>query len=80
MKIDISELQKLDRYKENLLVADDYIFSYLTKVAKINHLNRTIITDKFYSVTTSRHKNYVAEQYNYDVLRTYKQPTNKRGY
>ena len=33
MKIDITKLTKMNRYKENLLVSDEAIFSYLTKVA-----------------------------------------------
>ena len=80
MKIDITKLTKMNRYKENLLVSDEFIFSYLTNVAKINHKLRHIITDKYYSVTTSKHINYVANQYNYKVIRTYLQPNNKRGY
>ena len=71
MKIEINELSKMNKYKENLLISDDNIFSYLTNVAKIDHLNRLIITDKFYSVTTSKHINYVANEYNYKVKRGY---------
>ena len=80
MKIDITTLTKMNRYKENLLVSDDFIFSYLTNVAKINHKLKQITTDKYYSVTTSKHINYIANQYNYKVIRTYLQPNNKRGY
>ena len=79
MKIDITTLTKMNRYKENLLVSDDFIFSYLTNVAKINHKLRHITTDKYYSVTTSKHINYIANQYNYTVIRTYLQPNNKRS-
>tara|TARA_R100000781_G_C4049792_1_gene117104 strand:+ start:400 stop:642 length:243 start_codon:yes stop_codon:yes gene_type:complete len=80
MKVDITTLTKMNRYKENLLVSDDFIFSYLTNVAKINHKLKQITTDKYYSVTTSKHINYIANQYNYKVIRTYLQPNNKRGY
>ena len=57
MNININELSKLDKYKNNLLVSDNNIFSYLVNVAKINHINKTITTNKFYSVTTSKHIN-----------------------
>ena len=80
MNININELSKLDKYKNNLLVSNQYIFSYLTQVAKIDHINKTIIVDKFYSVTTSKHINFVANEYNYKVLRTYKTFLNKRGF
>ena len=41
MNIDITTLRKLPKYRENLLVSDDYIFSYLTKVGVIDHENAT---------------------------------------
>jgi hypothetical protein len=68
MKINLDELSKLDRYKENLLVSDDYIFSYLTKVAKIHHESKEIEPLGWWSVTTSKHINYVAREYNYKVI------------
>lgn len=37
MKIDLNNLSKLDKYRENLLVSDDAVFSYLTRVAEIDH-------------------------------------------
>ena len=67
MKIDITKLTKMNRYKENLLVSDEAIFSYLTKVAKIDHINRIVTPLGWWSVTTSKHINYVANQYNYKV-------------
>ena len=38
MKIDLTTLSKMDKYKENLLESDEAIFSYLTNVAKIDNL------------------------------------------
>ena len=67
MKIDITKLTKMNRYKEKLLVSDDFIFSYLTKVAKIDHINRIVKPLGWWSVTTSKHINYVANEYNYKV-------------
>ena len=68
MKIDITTLKKMPRYKENLLVSDDYIFSYLTKVAVIDHENREILVDTWFSSTTSKHIFYVGREYNYKVV------------
>ena len=71
MKIDITKLTKMNRYKENLLVSDEAIFSYLTKVAIIDHFNEQIHINKWWSVTTSKHINYVAKQYDYEVIKHY---------
>jgi hypothetical protein len=72
MKVELNNLSKMNRYKENLLVSDDQIFSYLTPVAKIDHINKTIIVDKYYSMTTSTHINFVGREYNYKVIKNYK--------
>ena len=69
MKVDISKLSKMDKYKENLLISDEFIFSYLTKVAKINHKNRTIKPLGWWSSTTSKHINYVGREYNYKIIK-----------
>ena len=76
MKIDLDNLSKLDKYRENLLVSDDAVFSYMTKVAEINHEKREITPIKWHvsgvgssSPTTSKHINYVAKEYNYEVVR-----------
>jgi len=68
MRVDLNGLKKMDRHKENLLVSEDNVFSYLTKVATINHKERTIKPLGWWSVTTSRHINYVGREYNYKVL------------
>ena len=67
--MNINELSKLDRYKENLLVSDNHVFSYLTKVAKINHITREVKPLGYWSVTTSKHINYVANEYGYKVVK-----------
>ena len=61
------QLMTLPKYQQNLRVSPEYVYSYMTAVAVINHGNKTIITDKFYSKTTSKHINYVAEIYGYKV-------------
>ena len=65
------------KYKKNLIVSNNYIYSYNTKVAFINtELKKVIRIDyKFKyndqlltnSPTTSKHINYIASLYNYQV-------------
>ena len=62
-------IEELPKYRQNLFVSYKYVYSYMTAVAVINHGNKTITTDKFYSKTTSKHINYVADLYNYKVVR-----------
>ena len=69
MKIDLDNLSKLDKYRENLLVSDDAVFSYLTRVAEIDHEKREINPLGWWSVTTSKHINYVAREYDYRVTK-----------
>ena len=71
MKVNLNELNKMDKYKENLLVSDTNIYSYLTDVATINHNKKEITVKKWYSVTTSKHINYVANEYGYRVKKRY---------
>ena len=58
---------ELDRYKQNLKVDYHNVFSYNTKVAEIDHTNRTIKPLGWWSVTTSKHINYVGSEYGYEV-------------
>ena len=67
MKYDLNKLSKMYKYIENLLVSDDFVFSYLTKVAEIDHINRIVKPLGWWSATTSKHINYVARSYNYKV-------------
>ena len=69
MKIDLDNLTKLDKYRENLLVSDDAVFSYLTRVAEIDHEKREVTPLGWWSVTTSKHINYVAREYDYKVTK-----------
>ena len=59
-----------DKYKQNLRTDDDYVFSYNTKVAEIDHKNRQITPLGWWSVTTSKHINYVGSEYGYQVQKT----------
>ena len=64
----------MNRYKQNLKVVDDEIFSYNTKVAVIDHANEYVIVvpwnvgGRTSSPTTSKHVNYVAREYGYIVI------------
>ena len=63
MKVNLNELDQMDKYKENLLVSNTNIYSYLTDVATIYHNKKEIIVKKWWSVTTSKHINYVGREY-----------------
>ena len=69
----------LEKYKQNLKVDYHNIWSYDTKVAEIDHNKRTITPLGWWSVTTSKHINYVGSEYGYEVQKV-KPPTdfNKR--
>ena len=55
------------RYKQNLKTDYNNIWSYDTKVAKINHTERKITPLGYWSMTTSKHINYVGKEYGYEV-------------
>jgi len=59
----------LIKYKKNLKVDDNNIFSYNTKVATIDHINRTINILGYWSMTSSKHINYVGREYSYKVIK-----------
>lgn len=49
----------LDKYKQNLRVIGDFIYSYNTPVAEIHHKAKEVIVCGYWSQTTSKHINYV---------------------
>lgn len=55
-------MKKFDRYKQNLCIVDDKVFSYTTHVATVDQINDTLILHGRYSKTTTKHTNYVANQ------------------
>lgn len=79
------KMRVFDRYKVNLRVQDDVsiwstrvqdefvkgtkIYSYNTHVADIDHKNKTVRPNGYYSKTTSKHINYVAKEYGYKVVK-----------
>ena len=64
----------MKRYKQNLKVEDDKIYSYNTLVAKIDHFMEYVVLvpwnlgGRTTSPTTSKHINYVAKVYGYIVV------------
>ncbi len=60
-------MRTFDKYKQNLRATDDAVYSYDTRVAEIDHRNRTITPLGWWSRTTSKHINYVGSKYNYEV-------------
>ena len=64
----------MKRYKQNLKVSGNEIYSYNTLVATIDHLMEYVVLEAWNvggrtsSPTTSRHINYVAKEYGYKVV------------
>ena len=59
---------KLGKYKDNLKLDMFYIYSYNTKVAEINHETKEVLPLGWWSKTTTKHINYVANDLGYEVL------------
>ena len=60
-------MRQFHKYKQNLRATDNYIYSYETKVAEIDHETKTIKPLGWWSMTTSKHINYVGSEYGYEV-------------
>lgn len=58
----------LEKYKQNLSCDGKFIYSYNTKVAEIDHDNKKVIINKWYSSTTTKHINYVAKELGFETL------------
>jgi hypothetical protein len=66
---------KMDKYKKNLKVEGDKIYSYNTLVARIERDYITgqghVVVLGYYSQTTSKHINYVAKEKGLAVVKGY---------
>ena len=62
-------VRKLDKYKENLLLVGDEIYSYHTNVASIE--GNKLIQHGWWSVTTQKHINYVANELGLEIDKNY---------
>ena len=59
------------KYFQNLYTDNKNIFSYRTNVATIDHSKGKIFVPRWWSVTTSKHINYIASLLNYEVIKEY---------
>lgn len=55
----------LDRYKQNLKIVGNKVYSYNTHVATIQ--NDNLIQLGYWSMTTQKHINYVAKELNLEL-------------
>ena len=69
MYIKTDVMRGFNKYKQNLRMHDDAIWSYNTKVATIS--DGKMIVPKWHSQTTSKHINYAAHQLGLTVIREY---------
>ena len=58
----------LDKYKQNLHIQGNNVYSYNTNVATI--INDKLMVLGWWSITTSNHVNYVAKELNLDIIRS----------
>ena len=66
-----TRIRTYDRYKVNLATIADIVYSYGTPVAAADWTERQLLVPAYHSVTTSRHINYIAEQWNLEVVKQY---------
>ena len=59
----------LSRYKQNLRFIENKVYSYDIHVASIEGNNLVVLG--YWSVTTSKHINYVAKELNLKVVKNY---------
>ena len=59
-------MKDLTKYKKNLRVELNKVYSYNTLVAIIDWETKEIYQNKYYSQTTQKHINYIAD--NYDLI------------
>ena len=58
-------MKKFEKYKDNLCVVEDKVFSYETNVARIE--GDKLIVLGHWSQTTTKHINYVAREMNLTI-------------
>ena len=62
-------MRTFDRYKENLRLVEDKIYSYTTHVATVNMNDRTLTQLGYWSKTTQKHINYVASELDLNIIK-----------
>jgi|TARA_R110002050_G_scaffold47938_8_gene111648 hypothetical protein len=63
-------MRKFNRYQQNLRQVGDKIYSYSTNVATVKYPGQ-LIQHGWWSVTTQKHINYVANQLNLSIVKDY---------
>jgi len=59
-------MRTLDKYKQNLKIQGNNVWSYSTIVAKID--GSDLIQLGYWSMTTQKHINYVAKEFNLNLI------------
>ena len=59
---------QFSKYKQNLRVEGNAVYSYNTHVADIVHAKSFVVRRGWWSTTTSKHINYVARELGYEVV------------
>ena len=62
-------MRELNRYKQNLRILGNQVWSYTTHVATIDGNN--LLQLGYWSMTTQKHINYVAKEYNLILVKNY---------
>ena len=62
-----TQIYTLDKYKQNLKIIGDDVYSYSTRVAII--AGAKLLQLGYWSRTTQKHINYVADQYDLDIVK-----------
>ena len=62
-------MRQLNRYKQNLRILGNQVWSYTTHVATIDGNN--LLQLGYWSMTTQKHINYVAKEYNLNLVKNY---------
>ena len=62
------------KYKQNLRMDGSKVYSYNTHVATIDHSARKLLVHGWWSVTTSKHVNHVADTYGLVIVKDAPKP------
>jgi hypothetical protein len=60
-------MRTFEKYKQKLKASSTHVLSYDTEVAEIDHATQTIKPLGWWSMTTTKHINYVGSEYGYEV-------------
>jgi hypothetical protein len=63
------QMRKFAKYSQNLRRDENFIYSYGTQVAEIDHVKREVTPLSWWSVTTSKHINYAAKEMGMKVIK-----------